>query len=168
MSIIRTDLPILEGLIDPVNSAIFLLSQMTLLRWLTFLLGSQTVILTVLLFWIYLFLLTPVFVLKWLSLHSESLIISLSQLPLTFHHIHNGLPHFIVLLMTILMLIGTVFVLIGTEIFHGRIFLNSVLLLLQATFLSRFRLEFMYISLIENMSSNFTYLHGFQRLVLLP
>ena len=29
---------------------------MTLLRWLTFLLGSQTVILTVLLFWIYLFL----------------------------------------------------------------------------------------------------------------
>ena len=29
---------------------------MTLLRWLTFLLGSQTVILIVLLFWIYLFL----------------------------------------------------------------------------------------------------------------
>ena len=28
---------------------------MTLLRWLTFLLGSQTVILTVLLFWIYFF-----------------------------------------------------------------------------------------------------------------
>ena len=54
------------------------------------------------------------------------------------------------------------------EIFHGRIFLNSVLLLLQATFLSRFRLEFMYISLIENMRSNFTYLHGFQWLVLLP
>ena len=54
------------------------------------------------------------------------------------------------------------------EIFHGRIFLNSVLLLLQATFLSRFRLELMYISLIERMRSNFTHLHGFQRLVLLP
>ena len=43
--------------------------QMTLLRWLTFLLRSQTVILIVLLFWIYFFLLTLVFVLKWLSLH---------------------------------------------------------------------------------------------------
>ena len=45
------------------------LSQMTLLRWLTFPLWSQTVILIVLLFWIYLFLLTLVFVLQWLSLH---------------------------------------------------------------------------------------------------
>ena len=36
-------------------------SQTTLLRWLTFLLGSQTVILIVQLFWIYLFLLTLVF-----------------------------------------------------------------------------------------------------------
>ena len=47
----------------------FSLSQMILLQWLTFLLGSQTVILIVLLFWIYLFLLTLVFVLQWLSLH---------------------------------------------------------------------------------------------------
>ena len=54
------------------------------------------------------------------------------------------------------------------EIFHGRIFLNSVLLLLQANFLSRFRLELMYISLIESMRSNLTHLHGFQQLVLLP
>ena len=67
--IIRTGLPILVELIDLVNSVIIFLSQMTLLRWLTFLLGSQTVILTVLLFWIYLFLLTLVFVLQWLSLH---------------------------------------------------------------------------------------------------
>ena len=36
-------------------------SQTTLLKWLTFLLGSQTVILIVQLFWIYLFLLTLVF-----------------------------------------------------------------------------------------------------------
>ena len=40
-------------LIDLVNSVIILLSKMTLLRWLTFLLGSETVILTVLLFWIF-------------------------------------------------------------------------------------------------------------------
>ena len=43
--------------------------SMTLLRWLTFLLGSQTVILIVQLFWISFFLLTLLFVLQWLSLH---------------------------------------------------------------------------------------------------
>ena len=69
MSIIRTGLPILVKLIDLVNSVIIFLSQITLLRWLTFLLGSQTVILTVLLFWIYFFFLMLVFVLQWLSLH---------------------------------------------------------------------------------------------------
>ena len=52
--IIRTGLLILVELIDLMNSVIIFLSQMTLLRWLTFLLGSQTVILIVLLFWIYL------------------------------------------------------------------------------------------------------------------
>ena len=76
-SIIRTGLPILVELIDLVNSVIIFLSQMTLLRWLTFLLRSQTVILTVLLFWIYFFLLTLVFVLQWLSLHWEILIMLL-------------------------------------------------------------------------------------------
>ena len=101
-SIIRTGLPILVELIDLVNSIITFLSQMTLLRWLTFLLGSQTVILIVLLFWIYFFLLTLVFVLQWLSLHWEILIMLLSQFPLIFHQIHNRIPHFIALLMTIL------------------------------------------------------------------
>ena len=60
-SVIRTGLPILVELIDLVNSVIIFLSQMTLLRWFTFLLGSQTIILIVLLFWIYFFLLTLVF-----------------------------------------------------------------------------------------------------------
>ena len=41
-SIITTGLPILVELVDLVNSGIIFLSQMTLLRWLTFLLGSQT------------------------------------------------------------------------------------------------------------------------------
>ena len=41
-SIIRTGLPILVELIDLVNPVIIFLSQTTLLRWLTFLLGSQT------------------------------------------------------------------------------------------------------------------------------
>ena len=42
MSIIRTGLPILVELIDLVNSVIICLSQMTLLKWLTFLCGFQT------------------------------------------------------------------------------------------------------------------------------
>ena len=111
-SIIRTGLPILVELIDLVNSVIIFLSQMTLLRWLTFLLGSQTVILIVLLFWFYLFLLMLVFLLQWLSLHWEILIMLLSQFPLTFHYINNGMPRFIALLMIILVLIGAVFVII--------------------------------------------------------
>ena len=41
---IRIGLPILVELIDLVNSVIILISQTTLLRWLTFLFGSQTVI----------------------------------------------------------------------------------------------------------------------------
>ena len=111
-SIIRTGLPILVELIDLVNSVIIFLSQMTLLRWLTFLLGSQTVILIVLLFWTYFFLLTLVFVLQWFSLHWEILIMLLSQFELTFHHIHNGMPYIIAFLITILVLIRTVFVII--------------------------------------------------------
>ena len=83
-SIIRTWLPILVELIDLLNSITFFLSQMTLLRWLTFLLGCPIVILTVLLFWIYFALLTLVFVLQWLSFHWEILIMLLSQFPLTF------------------------------------------------------------------------------------
>ena len=95
MLIIRTGLPILVELINLVNSVIISLSQITLLRWLTFLLGSQTVILIVLLFWIYFFLLTLVFILQWLSPHCKILIMLLSQFPLTFHQIHNGMPCFI-------------------------------------------------------------------------
>ena len=166
-SIIRTGLPILVEVVDLVSSSITFLSQTTLLRWLTFVLASQTVIFTVLFFWIYLFVLTLVFVLQWLSLHWEILIILLSLFPFNFHHIHNGMPRYIALLMTILRLIGAVFVIIW-EMFHRRISLNSVLLLLLANFLSEFRLELMYISLIESIRSSLTHLHGFQLLMLLP
>ena len=48
------------------------------------------------------------------------LVMFLSQLPLSFHHIHNEMSCFIALLMTISVLIGTVFVIIW-EMFHGRI-----------------------------------------------
>ena len=52
-SIIMAGLSILVELIDLLNSVIIFLSPTTLLRWLTSLLGSQTVILTVHLFWIH-------------------------------------------------------------------------------------------------------------------
>ena len=71
-------------------------SQMTLLRWLTFPLGSLTMTLKVLLFWIYFSLLTLVFVSQWLSLHWGILIRFLSQFPLTFRQTQNGMSHFIV------------------------------------------------------------------------
>ena len=103
--------------------------------------SHRTVTLTVWLFWIYLFLLMLVFVLQWLSLHWEILIMLLSQFPLTFHQIHNGMPRFIAWLMTIIIvLIETVFVIIW-EMFHGRIFLNSVLLLLLLDFVSGFGID---------------------------
>ena len=94
--------------IDLVNSVIIFPSPMTLLRRSIFLLGSHSVWL----FWISFFLLMLVFVPQWLSLHLEILIMFLSQFPLTFHHIHNKIPHFIKLLMTILVLIGLVFMII--------------------------------------------------------
>ena len=76
-------------LINLVNSVIIFLSQRTLLRWLTFLLRPLIVTLKVLLFWIYLFLLTLVFVLQWLSFHWEILIMLFSQFPLTFCQTQN-------------------------------------------------------------------------------
>ena len=81
-------------LIDLTNSVIIsndlVLFQMTLLKWLTFLFGYLTVTLTVLLFWIYFFLLTLVFVLQRLSLHSKILTMLLPQFPVTFKQTQNG------------------------------------------------------------------------------
>ena len=54
-----------------------------------------TVTLTVLLFWVYLFLLVLVFVLQWLSLHLEILIMLLSQFPLTFQQSQSRMSYFI-------------------------------------------------------------------------
>ena len=86
---------------------------------------------------------------------------------LTFYHILNRMPHFSALLMTVLVLIETAFEIIW-EMFHGRISLNLVLLLVLVNFVSGFRLESMYICLIESIRSSLTHLHGFQQLLLLP
>ena len=66
---------------------------------------------------------------------------------LSFHWLPVKLkrgPFFFAYLMTILILIGTVFVIIW-EMFHGRIYLNLVLLLL-VNFAVVFRLDWMHIS----------------------
>ena len=81
------------------------LSQTTLLRWLNLLLGPLAVTLTVLFFWIYLFLLILVFALHCLSLHGKTLIILLYWFPLTFRQIQKRMVFFIAQFMTILLLI---------------------------------------------------------------
>ena len=125
-SMIRTGKPILVKLKDLMNSFIISLSQTTLLRWLTFLLGSLIVTLKVLLLWIYLFLLTLVIVLQWLPLRWEIPIMLLSQFPWTFHQTqHRDTPFHCI--------IYGCFSADGDslhEMFHGKIFLNSVLLLI--------------------------------------
>ena len=150
---------------DGVNFVIiFLKSQMTLLRWLTFLLGSLTVTVKVRLFWIYLFLLTLAFVLQQISLHWETLIILLPQFPLNFHQTQNEIPCFIAQLLTILALIGGVLRDNLRDVPQGTYLFNSVFLLL-VNFLSGFRLGLMYISFIVNIRSSLTH---YQLLLLLP
>ena len=82
-SMIKT---ILVELIDLVNSVIVFLSQLILLRWLTFLLGSLTVTLTDLLLDLFISSDTS-FLLQWLSLHREIL----TCCCLTFHWLSNKL-----------------------------------------------------------------------------
>ena len=57
----------------------------------------------------------------------------LSQFPSTFHQTQNGMPCFMAQLMTILVLIGMVFLIIR-EMLHGMISLKWVILLLLARF----------------------------------
>ena len=143
---------------------------MTSLRWLTSLLRFLTVTLTVSAL-LDLFLSSDASIcstmVPWLSLHWEVLIMLSSQFPLTFHQTQNKIPHFTSLLMTILVLIGIIFVIIW-DMFHGKISLNSVLLLLLVNFVSGFTLELMYISLIISIRSSLDYLHGFQLLLPMP
>ena len=169
MFIIRTGLPIMTELIDPVNSVIMFLSQTTLLRWLTFLLGSQTVILSPALLDIF--------------ISSDASICS----TLTFPPLGNS-DHLVV----------SVFIDFPSyskryDPFHGIAYdysradwdglrdhlrvvpwedifklLLLLLLLLLVNFVRGFRLELMCIYLIETIRSSLTHLHDFQLLVLLP
>ena len=79
----------------------------------------------------------------------------LSQFLLTFHQTQSRMPHFIAQLVAILEGTGAVFVIIW-EMSHGRISLNSVLLVFLMNFVSGQRLESMYISLIVSIRSSLT------------
>ena len=137
-SIVRTGFPILVELMDLVNTIVIFISQMTLLRCLGFIHGSLTLTLTILLFLISSFLLMLVFVLQWLSLYAKTLIM-FSQFPLTFCQTQKWDARFIIKLLTIVTLIGMVFVII-CDMLHT-IFLNSVLLLLLVNFVCGFRYQ---------------------------
>ena len=115
---------------------------MTLLRWLISLLGSLTVTLTVLQFWTYFFLLMPFyFTVAFPPLgNSDHVVVSVS----TDFSTNSKWDILFILL------IEMVFEIIW-EMFYGRIYLNSVLLLLLVNFVSKFRLKLMYISLIINL-----------------
>ena len=96
-----------------------------------------------------LFLMALRYVLHWISM--RILIILLFELPLTFLQTQKGIPLFITKLMTILVLIGLVFVIMW-EMFHGMTSLNSMLLRLLLNSMSRSRLELMNLSLIVQAS----------------
>ena len=149
-SIIRTGQPVLVDLKGLINSAVTALSQMALLKQLTSQLESLTVTFTVLLFWIYLFLLTLVFVLQQLSLQWEILIILLSQFPLNFFETQKEIVLSITQVMTKIVQIRIVFLII-LEMLYGWISLDSVLLRLVLNFARGSRLKLMCISLIVNI-----------------
>ena len=71
----------------------------------------------------------------------------LFQFQSTLHQIQNEMSLIIAQLMTVLVLIGVVFVIIR-EMFHGRVSRNFMLRLVVKNFVSRSRLELMYVSLI--------------------
>ena len=163
MSIIRSGLPIPMELINLVNSVIifFILNNFT--QMLNFRI-SDTVILTVLLFG---FLSSYGSICSSMAFppltHSDHVVFSVSidfpsysQQDVLFH----CMAYDCVLIETVLVIIW--------EMFHRMISLNSMLLLLLVNFASEFRLELMYISLIERIRLSLTHLHAFQQLLLLP
>ena len=133
---------------------------------LTFLLGSQTMILTVLLFWIYFS--SDASICSTMAFPSlgnfDHAVVSISidfpsypQRDSPFHRIAYDYSR---------ANWDWVFVIIS-EMFHGRISLNSVLLLL-VNFVSEFTLELIYISLIVSIRSSLNHLHDFQLFLQLP
>ena len=163
MYIIRTGLPILVELIYLVNSVTIFLSQTILLRWLTFLVRSQAVTVTVLLFWIFVFLWMLVFVLQWFPSIGKFW----SCCCLSFHWL------------LVKFTTGSPFYCIASDYFcadwdglcdHLRDVAWEYIFKLSfsaaASEFCEFRFKLMYISIIISIRSSLTDLHGFQLIVL--
>ena len=106
-------------------------------------------------------LLTIVFVLQQSFLQLKILMMML----LTFLYHNWDAPFYYKYLITFL-LIGMVFVIIS-GMFHGRIYLTWMILLLKLCLRSEFRFKLMYVCLIESIRSILLYLHVFNLLLLL-
>ena len=161
-SIIRTKLPILVELIDLVNSVIIFLSQMTLLRWLILLFGSQTVILIVLL--LNVFLSSDASICCTMAFpplrNSDHVVVSVSIDSIKFT---MGCPVSLHSLWLFLCLLGW-----SSWSFERCSMRGYLWTWCCGAAVSGFRLELVYISLIENIRSSLIHLYGFQLLVLLP
>ena len=144
-------------LIDLKNFAIIFLPQATSLIWLSVLFKSLMVILSLAL------ILRPEFVLPWLCLHWETLIMLLSQIPLTFFQTKKGIIPFIARTLQLLLCWLGDFTIIW-EIFHWMIPLKSVLLQLILNFV---RIN-VYFSQHKYQVKPHPSLQLFQQLVLLP
>ena len=155
-SIIRTGLPILVEVIDLVNSVIIFVSQMTLLRLLTFLFESQTVIFTVLLFWIYFFF-SDVIICSTMTFpplgNSDHVVVTVS-IDFPSNSQENALFH----------CIAYDYSCADWDSLYDHLryvpledILNLVIMLLLVKYI-----------LLGNIRSSLTHLHGFQMLVLLP
>ena len=73
----------------------------------------------------------------------------------------RGFNFFTTQLMAIVVLIGTVFM-INLDMFHWRLYLSLMILLLLLNFKRGARLKLVYISLIANIRSSLIHIHGFQ------
>ena len=155
-SIIRTGLPILVEVIDLVNSVIIFVSQMTLLRLLTFLFESQTVTFTVLLFWIYFFF-SDVIICSTMTFpplgNSDHVVVTVS-IDFPSNSQENALFH----------CIAYDYSCADWDSLYDHLryvpledILNLVIMLLLVKYI-----------LLGNIRSSLTHLHGFQMLVLLP
>ena len=134
---------------------------MTLLTLLTLLLRSLTVTFTILLFYISFFLDTTI-----CSIMTVPSLENSDHVTVCFHWVSVKLETGCTVSshMTILVLIGTAFVIIW-EKFRGKISLNSLLLLL-VNFMSGFKLELSGILYLKYQAKSHTHLHVFQLLAL--
>ena len=165
MPIIRTGSTTLVELIDLVNSIMIFLSQMTLLGWLTFPLGSLTVTHSPALLDLFLFFdasICSTMAFPTLG-NSDHVVVSVS-IDFLINSKQDALFHCIAYDYScanwdhLCDHLGDI---------HETVSLNSVLLLLLVNFVSGYRLELIQKSLIVDIRSNLTHLHGFLQLVLL-